>query len=132
MFAGSMLIDTQAPSGALYVAADDPHRHRPSHPLLTPMTGASLLMSFSAYNTTRIGMLSTVFSVMTGMVGLWGLWTVRPIVPSHVPISDAGLKIIFAGSGRRSKLGADKHTSAFIFGNKSAASEIKKSVKKQF
>lgn len=46
--------------------------------------------------------------------------------------SDSGLnKIIFAGSGERSKLGADKRTSAFIFGNKSAASEIKKSAKKK-
>ena len=38
-------------------------------------------------------------------------------------------KIAFASSGRRSKLGADKRTSTFIFGNKSAASEIKKSAR---
>jgi hypothetical protein len=54
------------------------------------MTGASLLMSLSAYNTTGIGMLSTTFSTITGIVGLWGLWTVRPIDPSCTGLSDAG------------------------------------------
>jgi len=116
LFAVSLGVLVNVPSGAFYAlhATDDPNRRQFSHPLLTSMTGASLFMSLSAYNTTGIGMLSTVFSIITGTVGLWGLWT-----------------IVFAGSGRRSKLGADKRTSAFIFGNKSAASEIKKSAKKQ-
>jgi hypothetical protein len=39
----------------------------------------------------------------------------------------ATLQIIFAGSALVSrKTGADKHTSAFIFGNKASASEQKK------
>jgi len=116
LFAVSLGVLVNSPSSALYTvhATDDPNRHQFSHPLLTPITGASLLMSLSAYNTTGIGMLSTVFSVITGTVGVWGLWA-----------------IVFAGSGRRSKLGADKRTSAFMFGNKSAASEIKKSARKK-
>ncbi|KAF9792223.1 hypothetical protein BJ322DRAFT_1027832 [Thelephora terrestris] len=116
LFLVSVAVLVNAPSSALYTIhdTDGPHRRQLSHPLLIPMTGASLLMSLSAYNTTGIGMLSATFSTITGIVGLWGLWT-----------------IIFAGSGRRSKLGADKRTSAFIFGNKSAASEIKKNAKKQ-
>jgi len=116
LFAVSLGVLANAPSGALYTVhpTDDPSRRQFSHPLLAPITGASLLMSLSAYNTTEIGMLSTVFSIITGIVGLWGSWT-----------------ITFAGSGRRSKLGADKRTSAFIFGNKSAASEIKKSARKE-
>jgi len=116
LFAVSLGVLVNAPSGAFYAlhSTEDPHRHQCSHPLLTLMTGASLIMSLSAYNTRGIGMLSTVFSIITGTVGLWGLWT-----------------IVFAGSGRRSKLGADKRTSAFIFGNKSSASEIKKIAKKK-
>jgi hypothetical protein len=134
VFPEIVLIDTKAPSGTLYAVPDtgDLHRHQSSHPLLAPMTGASLLMSLSAYNTAGIGMLSTVFSLITGTVGLWGLWTVRLIISSRVIVPNTMfIKIAFAGSGRRSKLGADKRTSAFIFANKSAASEIKKSAKKQ-
>jgi len=109
-----VLVNT--PYGTLFTAhrIDDPIRSQLSHPLITPVTVVSLLMSLTAYNTTGIGMLSTVFSIITGIVGLWGSWT-----------------IVFGGSGRRSKLGADKRTSAFIFGNKSAASEIKKSARKK-
>jgi len=116
LFAMSIGILANTPSGTLYTihVTDDPSQRQFSHPLLKPITGASLLMSLSAYNTAAIGILSTVFSTITGVIGLWGLWTV-----------------IFAGSGRRSKLGADKRTSAFIFGNKSAASEIKKSARKE-
>ncbi|KAF9651548.1 hypothetical protein BDM02DRAFT_3065306, partial [Thelephora ganbajun] len=116
LFAVSLGVLVNSPSGNLYTihVTDDSRRHQNSHPLLSPITGASLLMSLSAYNTTGIGMLSTVFSIITGTVGLWGLWT-----------------IVFADSGRRSKLGADKRTSAFIFGNKSAASEIKKDARKK-
>lgn len=133
-FPASLLTGIKSPAGALYTVQDrdDPNRHQFSHPLLTPITGASLLMSFSAYNATGVGMLSTVFSIITGAVGLWGLWTVRPIILTYVAVSDAGFyKIIFAGSGRRSKLGADKRTSTLIFGNKSAASEIKKNARKK-
>lgn len=94
MFPEATLTDEKAPSSALYSVhdTDGPHRHLSPHPLLIPMTGASLLMSLSAYNTTGIGMLSTAFSTITGTVGLWGLWTVRPIVPSCAGLSDAGLQ----------------------------------------
>jgi len=80
----------KTPSGALYTVqvTDDPSLRQFSHPLLAPITGASLLMSFSAYNAAGIGMLSTVFSIITGIVGLWGSWTVRPNVPSRVAVSE--------------------------------------------
>lgn len=83
---------SKSPSGALYTVRtpDDLGQRQFSHPLLTPITGASLLMSFSAYHAAEVGMLSTVFSTITGTVGLWGLWTVRPITPSYVAASDGG------------------------------------------
>lgn len=89
-FPASPLTSAKTPSGALYAVqvTDDPSQHQFSHPLLTPITGASLLMSLSAYNTAGIGMLSTVFSAITGIIGLWGLWTVRPNVPLHVVVSE--------------------------------------------
>jgi len=57
--------------------------------------------------------LSVVFFIsMT--IGLWGLWA-----------------IVFANSSSISKTtGADKHTSAFIFGNEAAASSQKKRFKR--
>lgn len=90
LFSLSPLTCVKSPSSALYTvhATNDPNRHQFSHPLLAPITGASLLMSLSAYNTTGIGMLSTVFSVVTGTVGVWGLWTVRPLIPLCVAASD--------------------------------------------
>jgi len=89
VFPTSVLTSSKTPPGALYTVhvADDPSRRQFSHPLLAPITGASLLMSFSAYNTSGIGVLSTVFSMITGTVGLWGLWTVRSIVSSYVAVS---------------------------------------------
>ena len=92
LFSLSPLTYVKSPSSAMYTvhATDDPNRQQFSHPLLAPITGASLLMSLSAYNTTKIGMLSTVFSGITGTVGVWGLWTVRPIIPSYVAASDTG------------------------------------------
>jgi len=87
----SPLTSTKTPSGALYAVqvTDDPIQRQFYHPLLTPITGTSLLMSFSAYNTAGIGMLSTVFSIITGIVGLWGSWTVRPNILSYVAVSEA-------------------------------------------
>jgi len=86
-----------------------------SHPLLKPFTFACLLSSFLSYNTSSVGTLATIHCVLTGIVSLWGLWV-----------------IVFGGSARVSKkTGADKHTSAFLFGNKSAASKQKKEWRKQ-
>jgi len=89
VFPTSVLTTAKTPSGALYTinVTDDPSRRQFSHPLLAPITGTSLLMSFSAYNTSGIGVLSTVFSMITGTVGLWGLWTVRSIISSYVAVS---------------------------------------------
>ena len=89
-FPTPLLTRTKTPSGALYAVqvTDDPSRRQSSHPLLAPITGASLLMSLSAYNTTGIGALSTVFSTITGIIGLWGLWTVRLHIPSYVTVSE--------------------------------------------
>jgi hypothetical protein len=39
-------------------------------------------------------------------------------------------QIVFANSSSISKTGADKHTSAFIFGNEAAASSQKKKFKR--
>ncbi|TFY72657.1 hypothetical protein EVG20_g335 [Dentipellis fragilis] len=87
----------------------------PIHPLLVPLTSVTLLSSFLSYNTSGAGGLPIAFALCTGTIGIWGLWTVT-----------------FAGTSLISKkTGADKHTSAFIFGNKSAASVQKKQWKKE-
>ncbi|KAJ3732235.1 hypothetical protein DFJ43DRAFT_997313 [Lentinula guzmanii] len=83
---------------------------QPDHPLLKPFSFACLLSSFISYNTRSVGSLATIHCFLTAIVGLWGLWA-----------------MVFGSSVRVSrKTGADKHTSAFIFGNKSAASKQKK------
>ena len=102
-----------------------------AHPLIVPMVSFFLLSAFLSYNTTGAGSLPVVYSASTGLVGTWGLWVVsafsngRPNVPD--PAFRPICEIIFAGPKRISrKTGADKHTSAFIFGNKSSASEQQK------
>jgi len=82
----------------------------PKHPLIVPMTSFALLGAFLSYNTAGAGSLPKFYSASASLIGIWGLWV-----------------IIFAGPVVASrKTGADKHTSAFIFGNKSSASEQKK------
>ncbi|KAF9227671.1 hypothetical protein BS17DRAFT_774131 [Gyrodon lividus] len=87
------------------------HRKGPDgHPLLGPVAWASLMMAFSSYNNRSVGTLATIVFVGSGVIGLFGLWM-----------------LVFAGSSVISrKTGADKHTSSFLFGNKSAASVKKK------
>lgn len=86
-----------------------------THPLLGPLTGACVLSAFLAWNTRDVGPLATLVFLGAGTVGLSGLWA-----------------IVFAGTARISrKTGADKHTSTFIFGNRSAASKQKKQWKKE-
>ncbi|KAJ3821394.1 hypothetical protein F5880DRAFT_1614722 [Lentinula raphanica] len=88
---------------------------QPDHPLLKPFTFACLLSSFISYNTRSVGSLAAIHCLITAVVGLWGLWVT-----------------VFGSSVRVSKkTGADKHTSSFIFGNKSAASKQKKEWLKQ-
>jgi len=87
----------------------------PIHPLIVPITSFSLLSAFLSYNTAGAGSLYLIYSTCMGLVGIWGLWV-----------------IMFAGPTVVSrKTGADKHTSAFIFGNKSSASEQKKRWKRE-
>ncbi|KIJ16938.1 hypothetical protein PAXINDRAFT_10643 [Paxillus involutus ATCC 200175] len=91
------------------------HRKGPHpHPLLGPVTVASLMMALSSYSNRSVGTLATTVLVGSGINGLFGLWM-----------------LVFAGSSATSrKTGADKHTSSFIFGNKSAASVKKRLWKK--
>jgi len=96
-----------------YMRSYNPER---SHVWKTrPITSFSLLSAFLAYNTTNAGNLPKLYSACTGLVGIWGLWV----------ITFAGPKFISR------KTGADKHTSAFMFGNKSSASEQKKLWKRE-
>ncbi|KAF9500409.1 hypothetical protein BDN71DRAFT_1492778 [Pleurotus eryngii] len=86
-----------------------------SHPLLMPLSFACSLSAFLAYNTNNVGSLSTLVCILSATIGGWGIWT-----------------MLFAGSSLVSrKTGADKRTSAFLFGNKNAASVQKKSWKKE-
>jgi len=84
-----------------------------TQPLLYPLTIAAILSAFLAWNNNDIGSLSSIFFFFSLIIGIWGLW-----------------EIVFANSTSISKTtGADKHTSAFIFGNKAAASSQKKNLK---
>jgi len=81
------------------------------------VTGAAAWASFSSYNTsaTQLGFLRMAMSILMGCVSLWGIWV-----------------ILFESSTRLSKkTGADKHTSAFLFNNKTAASVQKKEWERQ-
>lgn len=82
--------------------------------MIIPMAAASSICSFLAYNTTPSHALATVFFLANLIVALAGFYT-----------------ILFANdfTYRSKTTGADKRTSAFIFGNKSAASQIKKAWK---
>jgi len=87
------------------------------HPLLYPLVGSSAVAAVISYNTApaQIGTLGLAVTLTTGVIAVWGSWV-----------------ILFEGTERKSKkTGADKHTSAFLFGNKSAASVQKKEWKKK-
>ncbi|KAI9571334.1 hypothetical protein HD554DRAFT_2075290 [Boletus coccyginus] len=84
------------------------------HPLLKPVTAASLVMTLLSYDNRSVGTLATIVLLGSSIVGLFGLWV-----------------LVFSGPPTISrKTGADKHTSSFIFGNKGAASIKKKLWKK--
>ncbi|GLB34899.1 hypothetical protein LshimejAT787_0204640 [Lyophyllum shimeji] len=86
----------------------------PTHPLLAPLSVAASVTSFLSYNTKNVGPLASIVFAGSAIIGLWGLWA-----------------IVFGNSRSVSKTtGADKHTSSFIFGNKSAASVQKKQWRK--
>ncbi|KZO97708.1 hypothetical protein CALVIDRAFT_597202 [Calocera viscosa TUFC12733] len=88
-----------------------------THPLLAPLTPALLLSAFLAFNTpsTSLGPLGLLLAVGNGTCGVWGSWV-----------------LVFGGGGHFSRTtGADKRTSAFLFGNKSSASEVKKAWRRE-
>ncbi|KAF9265487.1 hypothetical protein L218DRAFT_986218 [Marasmius fiardii PR-910] len=90
------------------------HATDPEHPLLMPFTVTALLSAFLSYNTRSVGSFASIYFLVTGITGIWGLWATLK-------------KLVFGGAPHLSKnTGADKRTSAFIFGNKSAASQQKK------
>ncbi|KAJ7097869.1 hypothetical protein B0H15DRAFT_823076 [Mycena belliarum] len=91
------------------------HQQTARHPLLIPLTVAGSLSAFLAYNTKTVGTLASMVFVGSSIIGLCGAWVA-----------------VFGNSSSVSKkTGADKHTSSFIFGNKSAASVQKKRWLKQ-
>ncbi|KAG6917976.1 hypothetical protein DXG01_017160 [Tephrocybe rancida] len=87
----------------------------PTNPLLVPLTVAANLTALLSYNTKDVGALASIVFVGSLVIALWGLWVV-----------------MFGDSSFVSKsTGADKHTSSFLFGNKTAASIQKKKWKKE-
>ncbi|KAJ6547630.1 hypothetical protein B0H19DRAFT_1166647 [Mycena capillaripes] len=86
------------------------HQQTIRHPLLIPLTVAGSLSAFLAYNTKSVGSLASVVFVGSSIIGLWGTWAA----------------VFGSSSSVSKKTGADKHTSSFLFGNKSAASVQKK------
>ncbi|KAJ7046851.1 hypothetical protein C8F04DRAFT_1061952 [Mycena alexandri] len=87
----------------------------PNHPLLIPLSVAASLSAFLAYNTKSVGSLASIVFVGSSIIGLSGTWAA-----------------VFGNSSSVSKkTGADKHTSSFLFGNKSAASAQKKEWRKK-
>ncbi len=103
------------------------------------MVSFFLLSAFLSYNTAGAGSLPKVYSACTGVVGIWGLWVVSCFLNGTAvattvpdPTSRPTRQITFSGPAVVSrKTGADKHTSAFIFGNKFSASEQKKRWKRE-
>lgn len=87
----------------------------PFHPLLAPLSLSSAVSAFLAYNTSDVGPLSFMIFIVDSVIATFGLWAMS-----------------FAGSSSRSKkTGADKRTSRFLFGNKAAASSVKKQWRKE-
>lgn len=52
----------------------------PSNPLLVPLTLASTISAFLAYNAKTVGPLASIVFVGSAVIGLWGLWAVRHFV----------------------------------------------------
>jgi len=91
-------------------------QERQGHPLLYPMTASCGISAIVSYNaeSSKTGGLGVVVFLISSVISVWGFWL-----------------ILFEGSSLISKkTGADKHTSAFLFWNKNAASIQKKEWKK--
>ncbi|KIM58863.1 hypothetical protein SCLCIDRAFT_1218206 [Scleroderma citrinum Foug A] len=70
------MIPNDWPASPLLTARQDR-----SHPLLWPMTGASLLMAFTSYRNQSVGALATTVLWGNGIIGFFGLWLVCPVKP---------------------------------------------------
>ena len=62
---------SQVPSPKPPVPSDEV----PSHPLLTPLTVATNISAFLAWNTKDVGALASIVFFISMTIGLWGLWT---------------------------------------------------------
>lgn len=51
--------------------------HVNSHPLLVPVTSASVLLAYMSYNKSGVGSLGSFIFLGSSFVGLFGLWVVR-------------------------------------------------------
>lgn len=71
-----------------------------SHPLLVPVTSASVLLAFFSYNESGIGSLGKFIFLGTSFVGLFGLWVVRvfDVFISEVCAHDLGSPASFCGA----------------------------------
>jgi hypothetical protein len=67
----TLIHSSQAPSPKPPV----PSNEVPSHPLLTPLTVATNISAFLAWNTKDVGALSSIVFFISMTIGLWGLWT---------------------------------------------------------
>lgn len=54
-----------------------PEQHVNSHPLLVPVTSASVVLAFLSYNNTGVGSLGNFIFLGSFFIGLFGLWAVR-------------------------------------------------------
>jgi hypothetical protein len=67
----------QVPSPSPPVLPRSQQQNSPSsHPLIGPLTGASTLSAFFAYNAKQVGSLALIVFVGSTIISLWGLWTV--------------------------------------------------------
>lgn len=67
-----LIHSSQVPSPKPPIPSDEV----PSHPLLTPLTVATNISAFLAWNTKDVGALSSIVFLISVTIGLWGLWTV--------------------------------------------------------
>jgi len=86
-----------------------------------------LLSCLISYNTSNISTLGTITSVASGFIGIWGVYVVGDLFSPRGPFIEIVSQILFGNSSSISRTtGMDKRTSRFLFGNKAAASSVKK------
>ena len=67
----TLIHSSQVPSPKPPIPSDEV----PSHPLLTPLTIATNISAFLAWNNKDVGALASIVFFISMTVGLWGLWT---------------------------------------------------------